>query len=672
MTQLTKVLIANRGEIACRVARTCASLGIKSVAVFSSADSQAQHVKACDESVFIGPAEANQSYLSVEKIIAAAKRTGAQAIHPGYGFLSENAELARKCEANNLVFIGPPTSAIELMGSKSAAKQTMETAGVPLVPGYHGDDQSLDILIAEANAIGLPVMIKASAGGGGKGMRRVDQPDELAAAIESAKREALSAFGDDHVLVEKFITRPRHVEVQVFADQQGNAVHLFERDCSIQRRHQKVVEEAPAPGLSVETKERLGQAAVDAAKAINYVGAGTVEFILDTTTGEFYFMEMNTRLQVEHPVTEFITGQDLVAWQLAVAAGDSLPMAQEELSITGHAMEVRVYAENPDNQFLPATGRIQFLQWPEAQPWLRLDFGVEAGDEVSRFYDPMLGKLIVWGETREVAARRLQNALQQLRLTGVTTNIDFLSRIIAVDAFHQGDVHTGFIEQFSDQLVSQNQLTAESVALGAVFELVHRQHQHITDPWDLIQGWRMNQDNSHAVSFLSSTLQNEEAVVEAICHYRDNHSFDIEWDGHQFFASEVEFDAAKSLLKLQLLDRQSEHQTYYQVQVVVEGDDLHFWYPHHVILSIYDPVAKVMADENPDTGLQAPMPGMVLSVLVEAGAEIESGQPLMVLEAMKMEHTIVAGHEGTVTEIFYGEGDTVTEGDELLAIEVEA
>ena len=672
MTQLTKVLIANRGEIACRVARTCASLGIKSVAVFSSADSQAQHVKACDESVFIGPAEATQSYLSVEKIIAAAKRTGAQAIHPGYGFLSENAELARKCEANNLVFIGPPTSAIELMGSKSAAKQTMETAGVPLVPGYHGDDQSLDILIAEANAIGLPVMIKASAGGGGKGMRRVDQPDELAAAIESAKREALSAFGDDHVLVEKFITRPRHVEVQVFADQQGNAVHLFERDCSIQRRHQKVVEEAPAPGLSVETKERLGQAAVDAAKAINYVGAGTVEFILDTTTGEFYFMEMNTRLQVEHPVTEFITGQDLVAWQLAVAAGDSLPMAQDELSITGHAMEVRVYAENPDNQFLPATGHIQFLQWPEAQPWLRLDFGVEAGDEVSRFYDPMLGKLIVWGETREVAARRLQNALQQLRLTGVTTNIDFLSRIIAVDAFHQGDVHTGFIEQFSDQLVSQNQLTAESVALGAVFELVHRQHQHITDPWDLIQGWRMNQDNSHAVSFLSSTLKNEETVVEAICHYRDNHSFDIEWDGHQFFASEVEFDAAKSLLKLQLLDRQSEHQTYYQVQVVVEGDDLHFWYPHHVILSIYDPVAKVMADENPDTGLQAPMPGMVLSVLVEAGAEIESGQPLMVLEAMKMEHTIVAGHEGTVTEIFYGEGDTVTEGDELLAIEVEA
>jgi 3-methylcrotonyl-CoA carboxylase alpha subunit len=444
-----KILIANRGEIACRVIKTARRMGVRTVAVYSDADRTALHVSMADEAIYIGAAPARESYLDIEKIIAAAIKTGAQAIHPGYGFLSENAGFCRRCAAENLVFIGPPTSAIEAMGSKSAAKQIMEKAGVPLVPGYHGDDQNPEIIRAAANKMGYPVLLKATAGGGGKGMRQVWSAEEFDSALEAAKREAMNGFGDDTMLVEKYLTQPRHIEIQVFCDSHGNAVYLFERDCSIQRRHQKVVEEAPAPGMSETLRAEMGSAAVRAAQAIDYVGAGTVEFLLDVD-GSFYFMEMNTSLQVEHPVTEMITGLDLVEWQLRVAAGDFLPLKQNELKINGHAIEVRIYAEDPDNEFLPQTGTLHFLETPEESAHVRIDTGVIEGDEVSVFYDPMIAKLIVWDSNRQQALRRLSTALKEYRLNGVTTNIDFLYTLTRHPAFCNADFDTGFINVLNE------------------------------------------------------------------------------------------------------------------------------------------------------------------------------------------------------------------------------
>ncbi|SUX56291.1 acetyl-CoA carboxylase biotin carboxylase subunit [Chromobacterium vaccinii] len=448
-----KILIANRGEIACRVIKTARALGIATVAVYSDADADARFVKLADEAYRLGPAPAAESYLRADLILAIARQSGAQAVHPGYGFLSENEDFAAACEAAGIAFIGPPASAIAAMGSKSAAKALMEKAGVPLVPGYHGDDQDPAKLQQQADAIGYPVLIKASAGGGGKGMRIVEKSEDFAAALASCQREARASFGDDKVLVEKYLTKPRHVEIQVFADKLGGCVYLFERDCSVQRRHQKVLEEAPAPHLPQATREAMGQAAVAAARAVGYIGAGTVEFIMDVDTGKFYFMEMNTRLQVEHPVTEMITGQDLVAWQLAVAAGGELPLKQEQLAIRGHAIEARIYAEDPDKGFLPSTGTLIHLATPAESANVRIDTGVEQGDAISPFYDPMIAKLIVWGETREAALRQMDAALAQYRIVGLSSNVSFLRRIVNHPSFSSGQVDTGLIARHHDALL---------------------------------------------------------------------------------------------------------------------------------------------------------------------------------------------------------------------------
>ena len=462
-----KILIANRGEIACRIARTCKRLGIRTVAVYSEADTNALHVVSCDEAHLIGPAPARDSYLRADRILEVVERTGAQAVHPGYGFLSENEAFTEACTQAGVVFIGPPAAAIRAMGSKSAAKQLMEKAGVPLVPGYHGEGQDLDTLAREADRIGYPVLIKASAGGGGKGMRVVDRAAQLADALTSAKREAASSFGDDHVLIERYLTRPRHIEMQVFADTQGNAVHLFERDCSVQRRHQKVLEEAPAPGMTAARRRQMGSAAVAAARAVGYVNAGTVEFIADES-GEFYFMEMNTRLQVEHPVTEMITGLDLVEWQLRVASGQALPLMQDQLAINGHAVEARIYAEDPARDFYPAAGRIEHLRQPEVSAHVRIDTGVREGDEIGVYYDPMMAKLICWDVDRDAALRRLRGALQHYQVVGFATNIQFLSAVVAHRAFAMADhepglLDTGLIGRYKAELLPETRPVIISV-----------------------------------------------------------------------------------------------------------------------------------------------------------------------------------------------------------------
>ena len=473
----TKILIANRGEIACRIIQTAKKMDIKTVAVYSDADRNSLHVSQADEAIHIGPSPSNESYLVIDKIIQAALSSGAQAIHPGYGFLSENADFCRQCEANNLVFIGPPVEAILAMGSKSAAKNIMAKANVPLVPGYHGDDQSPAILKQSAEDMGYPVLLKAASGGGGKGMRAVYQADEFDQALAAAKREAKNSFNDEIMLVEKYLQQPRHVEIQVFCDQHNNAVHLFERDCSLQRRHQKVIEEAPAPGMTEELRQRMGEAAIRAAIAINYQGAGTVEFLLDSS-GEFFFMEMNTRLQVEHPVTEMISGQDLIEWQLRVANGEPLPCTQGQLNIKGHACEARIYAEDPEHDFLPSTGRLTVLQAPLETAHVRIDSGVTQGDEISVFYDPMITKLVVWDIDRERALERLIQALSEYKIAGVTTNIAFLYNLASSQAFRRGDVNTGFIEEHEDEIFHRRQADLDYAAPLAAQAILSERKKH--------------------------------------------------------------------------------------------------------------------------------------------------------------------------------------------------
>ena len=509
----TKILIANRGEIACRVAATARRMGIKTVAVYSEADANAKHVAVCDEAVLIGPAAAKESYLRADKIIQVALATGAQAIHPGYGFLSENSEFAEACAKNGIAFIGPPASAIEAMGSKSAAKSLMEKANVPLVPGYHGDNQDADFLHTEADRIGYPVLLKASAGGGGKGMRVIEKSADFKDALASCKREAINSFGDDKVLAEKYLQRPRHIEIQVFADTHGNCVYLFERDCSVQRRHQKVLEEAPAPGMTAERRAAMGDAAVAAAKAVGYVGAGTVEFIANQD-GSFYFMEMNTRLQVEHPVTEMITGTDLVEWQLRVAAGEKLPLQQNELQIHGHAIEARVYAENPEKGFLPSIGTLRHARTPVAVNFelgdaadpaaFRIDSGVREGDTISPFYDPMIAKMIVWGKDRKEALARMAQALAQYQIVGLNSNIAFLSRLVTSTAFSGADLDTGLIERNQAELfpapVAAN-LTTLALAVVSLLNSEKSTKGSSSDPWQSSHGWRMNSLMQRSLQF---------------------------------------------------------------------------------------------------------------------------------------------------------------------------
>jgi 3-methylcrotonyl-CoA carboxylase alpha subunit len=661
------ILIANRGEIACRVIRTAKRLGIRTVAVYSDADAGSLHVAMADEAYRIGPAAARESYLVGELILEVAQRAGAQAVHPGYGFLSENAEFAEACSRAGVVFIGPPVEAIRAMGSKSAAKKIMEQAGVPLVPGYHGDNQDPLHLAQQAERIGFPVLIKASAGGGGKGMRVVLAAADFDSALAAAKREALASFGDDHVLLEKYLTRPRHVEIQVFADSHGNAVHLFERDCSIQRRHQKVLEEAPAPGMRPALREKMGEAALAAARAIGYQGAGTVEFLLDEE-GSFYFMEMNTRLQVEHPVTEMITGQDLVQWQLLVAAGETLPRSQGELAIGGHAIEARIYAEDPGRDFLPCIGRLQHLRPPAENAHVRIDTGVAEGDEVSIHYDPMIAKLIVWDTDRAGALRRLRRALADYQLVGVTTNIGFLTGVAAHPAFQAADFDTGFIErQRGDLFPAPLPATDHTLALASLGLLLHRCEEarqaarsapDSHSPWHRCNGWRLNFDNHQYLHFLDG-----ERSVMVTVHYRPE-GYLLELPGGELLVR-GELESNGDLLADLGGSR-------VRATVVRSGDLVTIMTQgrQHTLTS-YDPYAPGGDGEVGEGSLAAPMPGKVVAVLVQQGERVEKGRPLMILEAMKMEHTITAPREGVVATLNFGVGSLVREGAELLALSAE-
>ncbi|MDH0624830.1 acetyl/propionyl/methylcrotonyl-CoA carboxylase subunit alpha, partial [Pseudomonas chengduensis] len=646
-THIDTLLIANRGEIACRVMRTAKALGLKTVAVHSAIDANARHVREADLTVNLGGAKPADSYLLVDKLIASAKASGAQAIHPGYGFLSENAGFARAIEAAGLAFLGPPASAIDAMGSKSAAKALMEDAGVPLVPGYHGDAQDVETFRAAAARIGYPVLLKATAGGGGKGMKVVEHEAELTETLQSAQREAQSAFGDSRMLVEKYVLKPRHVEIQVFADQHGNCLYLNERDCSIQRRHQKVVEEAPAPGLSPELRRAMGEAAVKAAQAIGYVGAGTVEFLLDER-GDFFFMEMNTRLQVEHPVTELITGLDLVAWQIRVARGETLPISQDQVPLNGHAIEVRLYAEDPDNDFLPATGTLALYREANPGPGRRVDTGVAEGDEVSPFYDPMLGKLIAWGENREEARLRLLAMLGETLVGGVKTNLAFLQRVLAHPAFAAAELDTGFIPRHEAQLLpAPGELPAEFWQLaGEAFVQSAAPQQRQDDghsPWANRNGLRLGLP---AQTDLHLACQGERQVV------RLRH-------------------AAPSPAQLQGDVLQVERDGVRQQHLAIRRDDtlyLHFAGELRGIQRV-DPITEVEASHSHHGGLTAPMNGSIVRVLVEAGQQVEAGTALVVLEAMKMEHSIRAPRAGTVKALYCGEGEMVGEGAVLVELE---
>ncbi|MBP6903032.1 MAG: 3-methylcrotonyl-CoA carboxylase [Burkholderiaceae bacterium] len=663
-----KILIANRGEIACRVAATARRLGIRTVAVYSDADAQARHVLACDEAVHIGGAAPRDSYLRAEAILAAARASGAQAVHPGYGFLSENEGFAQACADAGIAFIGPPPAAIAAMGSKSAAKALMEKAGVPLVPGYHGQDNHPELLAREAARIGYPVLIKASAGGGGKGMRRVDRAEDFAAALASCQREARASFGDDHVLVERYVLRPRHIEIQVFADGQGNALHLFERDCSVQRRHQKVLEEAPAPGLSEARRAEMGAAAVAAAQAVGYVGAGTVEFIaeeVDDGDIRFYFMEMNTRLQVEHPVTEAITGLDLVEWQLRVAAGQPLPLRQDQLRIHGHAIEARICAENPDGGFLPATGQLDVLRWPAHVAFergaVRVDAGVGEGDAISPHYDSMIAKLIVWGDDRAQALARLEAALAATRIVGLHTNVAFLRRVVACQSFATADLDTALIERERAVLLDQPPLALEIAAAGVVAHTLAdeaaQQRHEAQDPWAQRDGWRL-----HGGARRHFDIEHAGAVhAVALARHHDG-------------ACELQIGDARWPLSVRSLGGERHDLVLagrrLALDVHVHGERVAVFAPEgSAVLREIDAIAHA-GDAAGDGGrLTAPMPGKVVAFLVAAGASVTKGQPLAVMEAMKMEHTLSAPRDGVVAELLYAPGDQLAEGAELLRLQ---
>ena len=642
---LTSVLVANRGEIACRVMRTAKAMGLTTVAVHSAIDRNARHVREADIAVDLGGSKAADNYLHIDALIAAAKSSGAQAIHPGYGFLSENAAFARAVEQAGLIFLGPPASAIDAMGSKSAAKSLMESAGVPLVPGYHGDGQDATTFRDAANRIGYPVLLKATAGGGGKGMKVVEREEDLVDALASAQREALSSFGDSRMLVEKYVLQPRHVEIQVFADQHGHCLYLNERDCSIQRRHQKVVEEAPAPGLSPEMRRAMGEAAVRSAQAIGYVGAGTVEFLLDAR-GEFFFMEMNTRLQVEHPVTEAITGLDLVAWQIRVAQGEPLPITQDQVPIHGHAIEVRLYAEDAGNDFLPATGILQLYRESAPGPGRRVDSGVAEGDEVSPFYDPMLGKLIAWGEDREQARLRLLAMLDEFVIGGLRNNLAFLRRIIAHPAFAAAELDTGFIARHQDDLLPPPEALSDEfwdVAAHAYLQgtagTVRDDDPH--SPWAGVSGLR------------------SASPCEVDLHLSCNdESRNVQLRGNR---SSVQLHGERLSLEHNGIRRHTQAIRRDAVLYLKWQGELH-------AVQRVDSIAAAQGTHASQGGLSAPMNGSIVRVLVEVGQQVEAGTPLVVLEAMKMEHSIRANQPGTVSVLYCAEGEMVSEGTVLVEL----
>ena len=652
-----KILIANRGEIACRVARTARRLGIRTVAVYSDHDRDALHTKLADEARRI------EGYLDIDAVLAAARASGAQAIHPGYGFLSENEDFAAACRKAGIVFIGPTAEAIAAMGDKAQAKRLMEKAGVPLVPGYHGEKQDAATLAKEAERIGFPVLIKPSAGGGGKGMRVVSEKAAFAAQLEASKREAKASFGDDRVLIERYLERPRHIEMQVFGDTHGSVVHLFERDCSVQRRHQKILEEAPAPGLSSAKRNEIGAAAVAAAKAIGYTGAGTVEFIAEQN-GRFYFMEMNTRLQVEHPVTEMITGLDLVEWQLRVAGGEKLPLSQQDLSFKGHAIEARIYAEDPARDFLPATGRLVHLTFPSENSATRIDTGVAAGGEITPWYDPMIAKLIVYGPDRTAALSRLRHALAETEIAGVTTNVAFLRRVAASQAFTTADLDTGLIERNRAELFKQEPLSERMLAAAAFAELSEEERtarERATSsgdphsPWHAVDGWRLNEDSHHDFVF----VEGENTHAARLQFLGSGLRLSVNGKDHDLTGERL--PGGRLLVRL---DGDS-----FKARAVRHGRDWHvFCDGDYRRLALQEELAG--AGEDARTGsLAAPMPGKVIKVMTTEGSKVSKGDALLILEAMKMEHTITAPADGVVKEIHFAAGEQVLEGAELITLE---
>ncbi|CCV12622.1 acetyl/propionyl/methylcrotonyl-CoA carboxylase subunit alpha [Mesorhizobium sp. STM 4661] len=660
-----KILIANRGEIACRIIRTARKLGVRTVAVYSDADAQALHVEMADEAMHIGASPVGESYLRGDKIIAAAKAAGAEAIHPGYGFLSENPDFVDQVVAAGLVFIGPSAASIRAMGLKDAAKRLMEKAGVPVVPGYHGEAQEIVLLASKAREIGYPVLIKARAGGGGKGMRRVEHPDDFSEALSGARREAKAAFGDDRVLVEKYVDKPRHIEVQVFGDNFGNAVHLYERDCSAQRRHQKVIEEAPAPGMTAALRKAMTEAAVKAAKAIHYSGAGTIEFIVDASQGlkadRFWFMEMNTRLQVEHPVTEMVTGIDLVEWQLKVATGEKLPKTQSEIQLSGHAFEARLYAEDAAKGFLPATGTLHHLKFPDAAPEgasMRIETGVRAGDAISPFYDPMIAKLVVHGKDRQAALEALGTALSQTEIAGSTVNTAFLAALATDADFAAGDVDTGLIGRHQEKLTAVPPPSGETIAAAALAASGAGAQAQSDDPWSALAGYA----HFHTIAQRTRLRYGEDDILARVS-VRPDGRFEVVLD--QFSTGSA-----------------APHPPAGTFSPYSDGEKGEAWgqrprlarWPGHVTVfegaigysfAVPDPLARAEEAVAASGSLRAPMPGLVKLVRAAKGEAVIKGQPLLILEAMKMEHTISAPHDGVIAEIA-AEGTQVTDGTVLV------
>lgn len=705
----SKILIANRGEIACRVAATAKRMGVRTVAVYSDADRYAKHVSACDEAVYLGGSAPKDSYLKGDLLIKIAQETGAQAIHPGYGFLSENASFAKACEDAGIVFIGPSASAITAMGLKSESKQLMETAGVPLIPGYHGDNQDPEFLHKEADRIGYPLLIKASSGGGGKGMRLVERSEDFMGLLDSCRREAITSFGNDAMLIEKYALNPRHIEIQVFGDSHGNYVHLFERDCSVQRRHQKVLEEAPAPGVDEEMRQAMGTAAINAARAVNYVGAGTVEFIVEqrpSADGKvemgFYFMEMNTRLQVEHPVTEAITGMDLVEWQLLVAAGGEIPVKQEQLSIQGHAIEARICAENPDNEFLPATGTLFTYRKPEHTKFdvgaVRVDDGVEEGDVISPFYDSMIAKLIVHAPTREQALAKLDQALAQTRIVGLPNNVAFLRHVLATESFSQAKLDTALIEREKEVLFNQQPLSLPLMVASAVVNKLNSEQQaksaynqtQTQDPFSTLGGWRGYSDYQREFELLLNQGDEEQSYIATINNIKANSSQSSDSKGGQTFDltlkvadkdEQDKVDAAQSPVYNGTIEYSTGDSDSYVLWIDGQRKSLQSWVENEKVhifsdegsgsITLIDPMAHVEGDSQAAGSLKSPMPGQVVAFKVAAGDEVKRGQPLAVIEAMKIEHTINAPADGVVAELLFAPGDLVADGDELLRLETE-
>jgi 3-methylcrotonyl-CoA carboxylase alpha subunit len=651
-----KLLIANRGEIACRITRTAHRLGIKVAAVYSDADARARHVRLADEAWHIGPGPAAESYLNIERILQVAKQAGADAIHPGYGFLSENASFAAACARAGIAFVGPPASAIEAMGSKSAAKSGMQKAGVPTLPGYHGDEQTADALERHAVALGFPLIIKPSGGGGGKGMHIVNEVAELRPAIATAKRLAAAAFKGEKLLLERYLPAPRHVEVQVFADQHGGIVHLFDRDCSVQRRHQKLIEEAEAPGIDADVRERLHAAACTVAREIGYVGAGTVEFLLNGR--EFYFMEMNTRLQVEHPVTEGITGLDLVEWQLRVASGERLPLTQSQIRRNGHAIEVRICAEDPAKGFVPSAGDLELLKWPEESAGVRVDAGFETGDTVPTLYDSLLGKVIAHAESREAAIDRLVSALDELRVSGVATNTQWLARALMRPDFRSGNVSTAFVARNGDALAKEPDAALLAPFAAAAYAASLAPTGRVNSPWELADGFRVNMAPAIRVR-----LREGERSLDATVGVQSQSAADVQ-------VGTANVQRLSRLADSAPLQQWQSAAGGERASVLVSKDRITVWHAHTRITFTLDDGLNVNAASGARAGsLSTPLPGVVVSVAVKEGDTVAAGQTLLVIEAMKMEHAIKAPRAGIVKTLKHRVGDRVREGNALAELE---